>query len=1045
MARRAATVLGLAGLAGRLMAADFSGGPTDDAAVPSMGVVKVIVAPAFQAVMAGYPGFFAPNRLYSPVLYDANTVIGRSAPHVHGIPGSTPVGNLGTPTAYADFANVPTDFQNPLAPTREVFTEIRRMTLVTMGGGVSCSNRVDDPRIPAVPPGIPIIMAGPDGGAAAPALPRSLGQVQSKTPGANPANDFPARSFFDVFVEVNIPAFGSFPGAVLRNTQPMVVTNQVLTEFPPSVIYIHGATTASPIVFKTSGVLTDITGANPTPYSAGQVFGWLVLAGHGTQIDCSSPAAVQNFINTVLGPPGNERADLPLPAGNILWVSDASPGSANNSVFSPAGSNYTDSAFVSLLQNAGYNVMRMNTPDNGSTNLTAAELAAMNTNDLIIVGRAAGSAAWQNQQATNWNRDVTKPVMIMSPYLIRTDGNRVGWFGGGNGVLPDSTPAPLTPGLSGHPAIDYVFQDVSASGTNTSDLFEEPMDRNTSQIANPPVAGAVVIATHTFAREDNLAIITNANAIVGFPAGTLVRGGADILPAYRMYFGGGTRESATAPNAIPLYTGRESLSPMGEKVFLRAVQLAMNNGVAPTTNEGPAGFLVQPVNATAPQGGAVDFSVAATGAAPRLVYWLRSDGGGGFTNIPNTEGVLAKSTLKLAALGLSDSGAQFAAVVSNAFNVVTSDVVNLVVDVDLLAPVALSAASMDGNSITVLFDEALGAGVTTDPGNYQVDGGAITVISAAIRPDGKSVDLVLNTPLTAPAATVDVFGSIDIFGNFGVDVVSVTATNYRLTGVDVGAVNPPGTNVVFSASSFQVTGGGLDATSTADIMRLVHRTVTGDFDARVRVLSLVGTNDHFETTAKAFLVARESTANNAAGVRMAVTPPAPGDGDLHSTYRATTGGATNYLALPVPSGMPGNAWMRIRRVGGTISAFRSVNGTDWIPMGNTATALPATLTVGVGVVSHRNGKVVTGTFSEFRIAPIPLAVVLTNSSPAPGVFSASFQSQGGFNYSVEYKDALPGASWLPLTNILGDGTLQGFTDPGPVSPTGNRFYRIGAQ
>ena len=42
--------------------ADFSGGPTDDPSVPSMGVVKVIVAPAFTTVMGGYPGFFAPNN-----------------------------------------------------------------------------------------------------------------------------------------------------------------------------------------------------------------------------------------------------------------------------------------------------------------------------------------------------------------------------------------------------------------------------------------------------------------------------------------------------------------------------------------------------------------------------------------------------------------------------------------------------------------------------------------------------------------------------------------------------------------------------------------------------------------------------------------------------------------------------------------------------------------------------------------------------------------------------------------------------------------------
>ena len=1010
-------------------AADFSSGPVDDPSVPSMGVVKVIVAPPFTTVMAGYPGFAAPNKLYSPLLYDGNTVIGRSAPHIAGIPGPVPVGNLATPVAYPNFVSTPPDFINPLAPTREVFTEIRRMQLVSIGG--SCSNRVVDPRLPSIPPGIPIVMAGPDGGAAAPALPRSLGQVQSKTPGANPANDFPARSFFDVFVEVNLPVVGSFPGATLRNSQPMVVTNQILTEFPPGVIYIHGATTAAPLVFKTAGVLTDITGANPTPYAAGQVFGWLVLAGHGTQIDCSSDTAVQGFINTVLGPPGNENPDLPLPGGNIVFVSDYNDPAVG---FFPPGSGFTDSGFVTLLQNAGYNVIRYNQPNAQATLLTPAEVTALNTNDLVVISRCVNSGAFQVGQVTQWNAQITRPLIDLSAFHARN--SRLGWFAGNEGV--DTTPTALTPQNTVNPVTDYLFGGVAMSGTNMASLYDEAMDRNMTPIPSAPVAGGVVYASGTYSPE-NGAAVTTANFIVGLPAGTPVRGGVDISGGYRMFFCAGSRESATAPNGIPLYTSRENLSPAGEDIFLRAVKVALNNGAAPTTNTGPAGVSSQPASVTVLQGGTASFSVTATGEAPRLLIWQRDDGGG-FTNIPGTESVMMISTLKFPVTG----GAQFRVLVSNALNLVTSDVATLTVQSDTVPPVALSAASVDGNSITVRFDEAVGAGVTTDPGNYQIDGGTINVTTATIRADGRSVSLTLASPI-GNTATLDVFGTVDTYGNFSSDVTSLTLTNYGLNGLDVGAVNPAGTNVAWDATSFQVSAGGLDVGSTADIMRLLHKPVTGDFDARVRVLSLVGTNDHHETTAKALFVARDGTANNAAGVRMFVTPPAPGDGDMTSSYRATTGGATNLLALPVPSGLPGNAWMRIRRVGPVVTTYRSINGIDWIALGGTNTSLPATLTVGVGVVSHRNGKVVTGTFGDFVVVPIPLPVMLTNSSPDPGAFSASFQSQAGFSYTVEFKDVLPGASWTPLTNIIGNGSLQNFTDPGPVSPTGNRFYRIGAQ
>ena len=53
---------------------------------------------------------------------------------------------------------------------------------------------------------------------------------------------------------------------------------------------------------------------------AGETFGWLVLAGHGVALDCSNPALIQQFVNTAIGPPGNERADIPLPPGALAPI-----------------------------------------------------------------------------------------------------------------------------------------------------------------------------------------------------------------------------------------------------------------------------------------------------------------------------------------------------------------------------------------------------------------------------------------------------------------------------------------------------------------------------------------------------------------------------------------------------------------------------------------------------------------------------------------------------------------------------------------------------
>jgi hypothetical protein len=98
--------------------------------------------------------------------------------------------------------------------------------------------------------------------------------------------------------------------------------------------------------------------------------------------------------------------------------------------------------------------------------------------------------------------------------------------------------------------------------------------------------------------------------------------------------------------------------------------------------------------------------------------------------------------------------------------------------------------------------------------------------------------------------------------------------------------------------------------------------------------------------------------------------------------------------------------------------------------------------VGIGVVSHRNGKLVTGTFSNLQLGTVMESPVLVNSSYSAGSFSAAFQTQSGVSYTVQFKDDLDASMWNTLTTVTGDGALMSFTDPGPISPTGNRFYRV---
>jgi hypothetical protein len=311
----------------------FPGSPTEDN-TPSIAVFQLIVDPAFTFLFGPNPTFYYPGYspgsavLTSPTLYDfSQTTIGLSASHVRDTNAPTyfpaTVGTLMTPplatvSGYSDFALIPPDFANaPSGPpgtgVDEIFTEIESFALQCSAGTVQC---VPDPRVPTPNTTITMVYAGPDQITGLPLNRRSLGMVQQLTAGPPAASDFPAQSFFDIYVEVRLPVVPGnnsidFPpgGAILYNdaSNPLIIVNTNVTELPPSVVYIHGQTTAVPMRFKT---------ANPPYWAADDVIGYLTLAGHGVtqgKDQSNQCAQVTALLDKTLGPIGASQPQMPVP------------------------------------------------------------------------------------------------------------------------------------------------------------------------------------------------------------------------------------------------------------------------------------------------------------------------------------------------------------------------------------------------------------------------------------------------------------------------------------------------------------------------------------------------------------------------------------------------------------------------------------------------------------------------------------------------------------------------------------------------------------
>ncbi|BAP54300.1 hypothetical protein THII_0003 [Thioploca ingrica] len=230
-----------------------------------------------------------PCVIWSPVLYDNNTQIGRSDPFIEPVSlesDSVLVCEIGDPLLCNVFDPDPVtdkqmqfptkDFVEGPTSTEEVHTKIISLNMTDLGQcGSTSANAV---RAGSAMTVVPLAKRK-----------RSLGEVESLN---TPPGGFPAESFFNMFVEVDLDwdNNGSVDMTVYNPIVPLTVQNLNLTSFPPQVVYIHGGNTndGAPAVH-------DVT--------TGKLIGWIVLAGHGVrgggkEVSC---ADLVNFGNEIKG------------------------------------------------------------------------------------------------------------------------------------------------------------------------------------------------------------------------------------------------------------------------------------------------------------------------------------------------------------------------------------------------------------------------------------------------------------------------------------------------------------------------------------------------------------------------------------------------------------------------------------------------------------------------------------------------------------------------------------------------------------------------
>jgi hypothetical protein len=283
----------------------------------------------------------------------------------------------------------------------------------------------------------------------------------------------------------------------------------------------------------------------------------------------------------------------PASAASVAWISlhttDAPHPNAANHGYTTA----SDIGYVDLLRNAGHSVTRYltQTPANATTGQPFID--NLNTHDLVIVSRQVGSGDYGEgttagadaaTERVRWHTGVTKPMMLMSGYVLRN--NRLQFMTGD--TIPDAPttnpatgPVVLTATVPSH----SIFEGITLDASNNMTFAQYPISapdgsqmQGVSVITNPIAGGGTVLATVSSSAANGA-----GGMLIGhWPTGTVL--GGNTLAAPRMAFMSGTREPIAPNNQIEI-AGVKDLTAGGDQLFLNSVCF-MIGGCGPPAEPG---------------------------------------------------------------------------------------------------------------------------------------------------------------------------------------------------------------------------------------------------------------------------------------------------------------------------------------------------------------------------------------------------------------------------------------------------------------------------
>ncbi|MEM6630472.1 MAG: discoidin domain-containing protein [Bacteroidota bacterium] len=176
------------------------------------------------------------------------------------------------------------------------------------------------------------------------------------------------------------------------------------------------------------------------------------------------------------------------------------------------------------------------------------------------------------------------------------------------------------------------------------------------------------------------------------------------------------------------------------------------------------------------------------------------------------------------------------------------------------------------------------------------------------------------------------------------------------TGADIGNTGVAGESCEENGV-YTLKGAGADIWSTSDQFHFMYRKLKGDGEVSVRMTDLT----RADALTKAGLMMRNSLSSSSRHVFLALNV----DKVRSFQHRSADGGNTANKSQ-VFGAFTNSHWIRLVRTGNLISGYFSSNGSSWTLMDELSLPMNEEIFVGLGVNSHDNGSLATGTFDNLH-------------------------------------------------------------------------------